>query len=172
MNDVLCKVLSADEFQSLLNEIYGTAVYAEYSSDGLYIDQPIDDEGPVEISDLHERLAARLDVDEVTSIHIDDCEPTGVWIAFRNRDIIKRIEMDLREWATSLPTGAIAYDIRYEVIDSEYCDTEEEFKAFIDEHRSSIDEDTELIFIYNAADLDALVPVMRSIRAYFNYVHN
>lgn len=80
---VSCKVLSADEFRLLLEEIYadeGLTVYLDFSADGLYIGLGEDD---LPAEDLHERIAEALGVSEVTSIHIDDCEPTGVWIAFR-----------------------------------------------------------------------------------------
>ena len=91
--DVSCKVFSGAEFRSLLEDIYrdkGIAVYLDFSADGLYIGLGEED---IPAEDLHERLAAALDVGEVTSIHIDDCEPTGVWVAFRDKEP-KRLSLD------------------------------------------------------------------------------
>ena len=83
MTETKCKVYNADEFRRLLYSIYGAEVYTDFSVDGLYIGRGENDT-PVE--DLQEKLAAAIGVDEVTSIHIDDSEPTGVWIAHRDRD--------------------------------------------------------------------------------------
>ena len=78
IKDVHCKVLSADEFRALLYEMYGSSVYTDFSADGLYVGRT---EADIPVEDLHERLAEKLNVCEVTSIHIDDSEPTGVWIS-------------------------------------------------------------------------------------------
>lgn len=79
--NVMAKVMLAEEFRILLNELYEEDVYIDVSADGLYVGRT-DDDIPTE--DLHERLAEKLGVSEVTSIHIDDCEPTAVWIAYKN----------------------------------------------------------------------------------------
>lgn len=83
MTDTKCKVYTAEEFRQLLYSIYGEDTCADFSADGLYIGLGEEDT-PVE--DLHEKLAAAIGVEAVTSIHIDDMEPTGVWIAHRDLD--------------------------------------------------------------------------------------
>ena len=91
IEDVYCKVVSAPDFRELLNKIYGTTVYADFSLDGLYIDEPDDpEEGPVDIESLHDRLAKELGVQEVKSIHLDDEEPVNVWLEYSDRDVIRR----------------------------------------------------------------------------------
>ena len=93
-------VMSADEFRAMLHELYGDDVYTDFSADGLYVGKTEDD---LPIEDLHEKLAVKLNVQEITSIHIDDMEPTGVWIAYaegialRNNPCI--LGQRLRPWA-------------------------------------------------------------------------
>ena len=85
--DTHCKVLTADEFRALLNDIYEEDIFVDFSADGIYVGKG---EADIPPKDLRLRLAEALGVDEVTSIHIDDEEPTGVWIAFKDFDIIRR----------------------------------------------------------------------------------
>lgn len=77
-----------EDFRQLLSKLYpGRTVYVDAEMDGLYIGLD-DDDLPTE--DLHERLAAELDVSQVTSIHIDDYEPCCVWVTYRDFDEICR----------------------------------------------------------------------------------
>ena len=71
---------------------------------------------------------------------------------------VKTIEIDLRNWCAGAPTGAVLYDGGYEgwseVIDSEYCDSVEDFKDFITRNSSSLDpSETEITFRIEAADI-------------------
>lgn len=83
MSDTKCKVYTAVEFRQLLCSIYGAEIYADFSADGLYVGLGEED---IPVEDLHEKLAAAIGVEEVTSIHIDDNELPNVWIAHRERD--------------------------------------------------------------------------------------
>lgn len=95
--EVHSMVFSPDEFRELLNEIYETTVYVDFGVDGIYIDE---DDEPADIESLHERLAGKLSVDEVTSIHIDDYEPCGVWVSFKDRDIIRESDyIAVKKWS-------------------------------------------------------------------------
>ena len=86
-NDVFCKVMSTDEFEYILDKIYEKPVSVDYSLDGIFIEDPDDpNRGPVDAEDLHKKLADVLNVGAVTSIHIDDQEFTGVWIACKDGD--------------------------------------------------------------------------------------
>jgi len=81
--DVRCRVFTAPEFRRLMDEIYqdkAQKICLDFSADGLYIGLGEDD---IPAEDLHDRLAIAIGADEVTSIHIDDCEPTGVWVAYK-----------------------------------------------------------------------------------------
>ena len=69
-------VLDPDEFQILCEEAYGHPVEITYdANDGVYVDTE---------ADLCETLTDCLGV-PVSSVHIDDCDPTGVWITYRER---------------------------------------------------------------------------------------
>ena len=78
-----------DEFRRLVSSLYDETVYLDAELDGLHIGLSEDD---VPAEDLHERLAAVLQADEVTSVHIDDYEPCGVWVAYKDRNIINRAD--------------------------------------------------------------------------------
>ena len=75
--------MQAEEFRSLLNEIYAEIIYIDFSLDGLYIGKTEED---LPVEDLHEKLAETLKVDTVTGIHIDDEEPTNVWVTYENTE--------------------------------------------------------------------------------------
>ena len=36
--------------------------------------------------------------------------------------IIHKIDIHLEDWSVSYPTGAIAYDVNGNIVDSDYCD--------------------------------------------------
>ena len=89
IKEVHAKVIEAHAFRALLNEIYGEEVYVDFSLDGMYIDQPGDEKGPVDKEELYSKLADKLGVEAVTGLHIDDDTPVNVWITFKDRDIIR-----------------------------------------------------------------------------------
>lgn len=80
---------------------------------------------------------------------------------------IKEVFVDLRDWGRQYPTGAIAYDADRNCVDSEYCDTVEEFKEFFERNRSRI-RDAELTFSVNAEELENCLPVAFRIRSAFD----
>lgn len=83
-----------------------------------------------------------------------------------NTKYIKTLEVDLRNWLRPFPTGVIAYDSDDSVIDSEYCETAEEFAAFFYMHRYSVDIDTELVYKLGAFDFNntELIRLLNDIR--------
>lgn len=77
---IACRFFTADEFRNLLESLYGVPVYIDLDYEGICIAVGEDECCP---ADLHEKLANTLGVNEVTSIHIDDYIPPGVWIAVK-----------------------------------------------------------------------------------------
>ena len=77
---VQCIFMEALDFGKCVNEAYGREVDLDFCLDGLTIDA----------EDYLEVLAEYFEVKEITSIHIDDYSPTGVWIAYEEKleDII------------------------------------------------------------------------------------
>jgi hypothetical protein len=75
-----CIFLTAEGFENVVKEIYpDNEVEVEYSMDGLTVD--VDGDCPDD-EDLHKKLADYYDVAKVTSVHMDDCDYIGVWIAY------------------------------------------------------------------------------------------
>ena len=78
---IVCRLFTSDEFRILLSHLYaGAQVYLDMSLDGITIAIGEDECCP---DDLDKRIAAALGVAEVTSIHIDDCDLPGVWVAVK-----------------------------------------------------------------------------------------
>lgn len=78
-----CIFLTAEEFENVLKEVYpDNEVNVNYDMDGITVD--IDDESsdPSDDLELLEKLANYYDVADVTSVHMDDCDYIGVWIAY------------------------------------------------------------------------------------------
>ena len=75
---VTCIMIMQDDFDRLIKTLYpNTNTEITYELDGITI--YVNDENP---SDLYTKLAEYYDVKEVQSIHIDDAEYIGVWIAY------------------------------------------------------------------------------------------
>lgn len=76
-----CLCMSADEFDDICVKLYGADVLTHYDMDGLWVetkeDETVSDVDPHLIEDLTEYLGLN-----VTSVHIDDCDNVGVWIAY------------------------------------------------------------------------------------------
>lgn len=81
--------LTQEEYEEVLSEIYGTEIIVHPDLDGIwyeYSDEAYlnEEDGGVTIEGgLHERLAEYFDVEEVISIHCDDCDYVGIWIAIK-----------------------------------------------------------------------------------------
>lgn len=84
-----CILLTADEFRDVVKSLYDEEVYIDFSADGLYVGLT-EDELPAE--DLHERLAQYFYVDGISSIHIDDYEPCGVWLVCKNETLTHTLD--------------------------------------------------------------------------------
>ena len=150
-----CIFFTLDEFRFLVQSLYEQDVYVDASLDGLTVGLTEDD---LPAEDLHERLEKRLNLHEVTSLHIDDCDECGVWVVYKDRDPVSEIKsftsvlLCLEEWSNSYPTGVVAYynDI---VVASACCDSEEEFEEFLRDHESYLTLDTELHLKANMWDI-------------------
>lgn len=65
-----------DEFEMLFETAYGRPVTVFCEMDGITVDAE---------EDICRVLSTYLDK-KVTSVHIDDCEPTGVWITYKEKE--------------------------------------------------------------------------------------
>ena len=74
-----CIYLTLDEFEEIVFNLYDEPIEIEVSLDGITI---MTDKDCVDVDELYQRLAKYFDVDEVTSIHADDCEYVGIWIVY------------------------------------------------------------------------------------------
>lgn len=79
-----CIFLELNEFRALVNSLYEEDVYVDADLEGITVGLTEDD---LPAEDLHERLAHYFYVDGITSIHIDDYEPCGVWLVCKNNKI-------------------------------------------------------------------------------------
>lgn len=79
--------------------------------------------------------------------------------------MLTEITVCLEDWAQPYPTGALAKMVT-EVVDSEYCDTAEEFEDFFWRHSDEIDCDTRLVFHLASEDIDneKLMALVKDIR--------
>ena len=76
-----CIFLTAEEFTGIVHETLGNDVIVEYTLEGLDI---YTDDNIVDVDELHEALQNHFGVQEITSIHMDDCDYVGVWIVYKN----------------------------------------------------------------------------------------
>ena len=82
-----CIALTVDEFREVVAKLYEKPVCVDFDADGLYIGFTDDEGTDLPVEDLHRRLAEKFDVEEVTSVHIDDFEPPLVWIVYKDSRI-------------------------------------------------------------------------------------
>ena len=75
-----CIFLTEEEMNNILKEIYDFPVKVHFSMDGLWYDseEDIDDET------VKQDLRDYFGVQEVTSIHIDDCDYVGIWVCYKD----------------------------------------------------------------------------------------
>lgn len=69
-------VMLVDEFKMLFETAYGRPVTVFCETDGITVDAE---------EDICRVLSTYLDK-KVTSVHIDDCEPAGVWITYKEKE--------------------------------------------------------------------------------------
>ena len=74
-----CLCLTADEFNDICAKIYGADTIVHYAMDGIWL-EGVEDED-VDAS-LNEELSKFFDMN-ITSVHIDDCDNTNVWIDYK-----------------------------------------------------------------------------------------
>lgn len=73
-----CIFMTAEQYEATLREIYGDSIEVTFEMDGVSVGY-FDGDTP----DVEPALAEYFGVTEVTSVHIDDCEPTGVWVCYK-----------------------------------------------------------------------------------------
>ena len=78
-----CLCLGSEDFHALLKEIYPDVkeIVVHYDLDGLWVSSDADDEWGPNDEELCEKIGGHLGVN-VTSMHIDDCDETGIWIVY------------------------------------------------------------------------------------------
>ena len=64
------------------------------------------------------------------------------------------LSIHLQDFTKSYPTGAVLTDETENVLDSEYCDTLEEFVEFAVRNKKYIDEETNICIVANIEDID------------------
>lgn len=75
-----CIFLTVEEFECVLNEIYGQHITVHCDLDGCWYES--DKDLDICDSDICVELSRYYGVN-VTSIHVDDCDITGVWICYK-----------------------------------------------------------------------------------------
>lgn len=119
-----CIALTVDEFREVVAKLYEKPVCVDYDADGLYIGFTDDEGTDLPVEDLHRRLAEKFDVEEVTSVHIDDFEPPLIWIVYKDSRVTF---LDGEAGLAKLCTRAVnSFSFRYK----EFC------KAMSLEHRT------------------------------------
>ena len=76
--------LEKEQYEEALLEIFGIDVSVHPDLDGIwyeYNEEALEDE--IE-NVLLEKLADYFDVDEVTSVHADDCDTVGIWVVYKD----------------------------------------------------------------------------------------
>lgn len=77
-------VLSVEEYEEVLHEIFGVRIIVHADLDGIWYEFENDNEYNEDIDTaLVENLAIYFDVNEITSIHCDDCDYCGIWIIYQ-----------------------------------------------------------------------------------------
>ena len=77
-----CIILEVQEYNSLLNNLFGPDIEADYSMDGISIGFKNGDD--LDTEELHKKLAEYFGVKQVTSTHIDDCDVPLIWIVYKD----------------------------------------------------------------------------------------
>ena len=78
-----CILLTLDEYKKILFKIFGgTNIIVYYDLYGLCVYRS-ENYDQLSTEELNNKLVKYFDVKQVTSIHIDDCDVTGVWIVYK-----------------------------------------------------------------------------------------
>lgn len=88
-----CIFLTVEDFELLLDKLFSGNVSAYYEMDGIGYER--EDDEPIVLEMIYDRIAWYYDVGEVTSIHIDDSSPYGVWICYKGDSYIPNSEPGL-----------------------------------------------------------------------------
>ena len=84
---------------------------------------------------------------------------------------ITKIELHLEDWTAHYPTGVMAYNMNGELVDSDYADTVNEFKEFVDRHKQDLN-NPDVIAIIDMEDVDVsdVLDIAAKIRDYIQSV--
>lgn len=78
-------ILSPEEFEYAVEEATGKNIKPQFDMDGLWFDYDYEEEDDKQIEDIDDYVKGCLSKYfeiNITSIHIDDCDLTGVWLTF------------------------------------------------------------------------------------------
>ena len=87
--------------------------------------------------------------------------------------MIGKIELHLQDWTAHYPTGVMMYDTTNEILDSDYADTVDEYKEFIDRHREEIKKDKpQVIALIDMDDMDIsnVLEVAKEVNEYIKSI--
>lgn len=81
---------------------------------------------------------------------------------------ITKIVFHLQDYLEHYPTGAVAYDGNGEMVDSDYCDTKEEFQEFVDRNinRCRLSAQVEVIIDPRDIEISNVVEMAKEIGHY------
>lgn len=91
-NKKTCIFKTEDEMYDDIKTVFGPTADIECSIEGIDFTRIVDNGGDEEYrpetetipnNELFSKLAEYYDVQEITSIHIDDCDMVGIWICYK-----------------------------------------------------------------------------------------
>ena len=78
-----CIFVELDEFRRVIAEVLGDDIRVQYDYEGISFECE-DEEDILCTEEVFAALQNYYGVREVTSVHADDCEVIGVWIAYKD----------------------------------------------------------------------------------------
>lgn len=78
-----CIFLDESEFKDVLSEIFSEEITVNCDYDGISVER---NSVPVPSDELFWKLEEHFGVAHITSMHIDDCDTVGIWIAYKDHD--------------------------------------------------------------------------------------
>lgn len=99
-----CILKMLDEFERDIRHITDGKITVSCGMEGISFES---DTEPVTDEDILAKLSEFYDV-YVTSVHIDDCDMTGVWICYKdNKELMKHIEEEIQAAISKWPADHI-----------------------------------------------------------------
>jgi hypothetical protein len=96
-----CIFMNTDEYDKIIKSLFGSHIEVEFTLDGMWVGNPnvdsLDDICEISFDELSAKLAEYFDVEQVTSVHMDDCDEIGVWICYKDKEVTKEELITKRE---------------------------------------------------------------------------